>query len=253
MPRVVIVKEGMKRRKNSSKGKSISGPRSKPQAKPRSKAMNSLSKVFSGYTQQAPFPPFKNYKLKYTHTVTLSSTTAGVMGSQQVFRLNGMYDVDVTGGGHQPYGFDQLASIYKRYKVNAVAVKILISNPSSDGLYVAGQIANPSNSSEFINTLTADIVQERQQAFVQRINNSGSQLITKKFYLPIYKGAGIHKIQFLADPDNYTASVSGNPGSEVKLLLACGSDHGDSGESVTVSVEFTFYALMYQRVQLSQS
>jgi hypothetical protein len=44
------------------------------------------------------------------------TSTTGARGTQ-VFRLNDLFDVDFTGAGSQPEGFDELMAIYDRFRV----------------------------------------------------------------------------------------------------------------------------------------
>jgi hypothetical protein len=44
------------------------------------------------------------------------NSTVGVIAAQ-VFRANGLFDPDLTGAGHQPYGFDQMVAYYGRWQV----------------------------------------------------------------------------------------------------------------------------------------
>lgn len=64
---------------------------------------------------QNPFPLQRNVILRYCANVTLDAAV-GTIGKWQ-FRCNSLFDPDVTGTGHQPYGFDTLASIYNHYQV----------------------------------------------------------------------------------------------------------------------------------------
>jgi hypothetical protein len=51
-----------------------------------------------------PEPPGAvRYRFRYWDIFSLASST---VPSLQVFRLNGPYDPDYTGGGKQPYGWD---------------------------------------------------------------------------------------------------------------------------------------------------
>lgn len=54
-------------------------------------------------------------RLRYVDVYTLSSVSGAI--AKQVMRLNGLFDPDFTGTGHQPYYFDQLAALYGRYCV----------------------------------------------------------------------------------------------------------------------------------------
>lgn len=221
--------------------------------KPYNKPSGSLNKVFNGYLSKDPFPIQKQVKLNYVQNVVLSSGASGVTGAQQRFCLNGLYDPDTSGAGHQPYGYDQMATLYKRYKVNGCLVKLTFNDPNEDGVICAVQLVNPSNPTAFINGLDPSLLEERQQTFVSRINNTGSQKVVKKFYVPIYQASGLKKLQFMADPDNFTADLASNPGSVVSMLMAVGSEQGTGTATLRVTIDLTYYVTFYQRVQLAQS
>lgn len=206
-----------------------------------------------GFNSKSPFPPYKMYKLQYAENHVYSVGTAGVIGNQQKWVLNDCYDVDNTGVGHQPYGFDALSVAYGRYKVIGATVEITVNDPDADGVAFCYMIANPSNSTDFINTKTPDVIREAQQGGMIMINNSGSQKVTRKFFVPMYKAAGVTKLQFNADPDNYTAGVTGSPSSKVALLTGIADLRGGSSATCLVSTKITFHAIFYQRKIMAQS
>jgi len=240
---------------NDVKGKTkkSKGTKKTKGTKKKSIVSSNFNKLFGGFMGKDPVPPKRNYKLNYVQNVVLQAGAAGVLGAQQRFCLNGMYDPDTSGGGHQPYGYDQLAFLYKRYKVNGVMVKITANDPNEDGVVLACQLTNPSNSTAYINGFDPSIIEERQQAFVLRVNNTGSQKVTKTFYSSIQPLSGLTKIQFAADPDNFTADTSNNPGSVCNMLLALGSEAGSATATLRVTVDITYYCTWYQRVQLASS
>jgi len=61
------------------------------------------------------FPDRMKTKLQYQDVVQLSAS-AGSPAIWQ-FRMNSLYDPDLTGTGHQPQWFDQLSAVYNNYKV----------------------------------------------------------------------------------------------------------------------------------------
>jgi hypothetical protein len=54
-------------------------------------------------------------RLKYVDQFTLNATTAST--DNMVFRANSLYDPNYTGAGHQPYGYDQWATLYSSWVV----------------------------------------------------------------------------------------------------------------------------------------
>jgi len=56
------------------------------------------------------------------------SFTASTTPAAQVYRMNSLFDPNLTGTGHQPNQFDQLAALYLYYVVTACRVKVQILN-----------------------------------------------------------------------------------------------------------------------------
>jgi len=85
-------------------------------------------------------------------TVTLPYILSGrvnpgiVAYSDQVFRLNSVFDPDFSGVGHQPRGFDQWSQVYNQYRVSRCDVNILVRQRASHGINVRA-IANNQSAS----------------------------------------------------------------------------------------------------------
>lgn len=65
--------------------------------------------------------------LIYNTVITIdpnAKTTAG----NYVFCANGLYDVDITGIGHQPMYFDNYAALYSKYRVNYAKITCTVMN-----------------------------------------------------------------------------------------------------------------------------
>lgn len=54
-------------------------------------------------------------RLRYCTPLALNCSVGTTVA--YVFSANGLYDPDITGSGHQPYGFDQLMAMYNHYTV----------------------------------------------------------------------------------------------------------------------------------------
>jgi hypothetical protein len=62
------------------------------------------------------FPARTTRRLRYASGHVGLSSTSGVVVTQ-VFALNGCFDPDITGTGHQPMGFDQMMGFYNHFCV----------------------------------------------------------------------------------------------------------------------------------------
>lgn len=67
--------------------------------------------------------------LRYNDSTTL--VPSGTTPSYNVYSLNGLFDPNISGTGHQPLGFDQLMLVYNHYVVESVRFKIEWGNDSS--------------------------------------------------------------------------------------------------------------------------
>jgi hypothetical protein len=73
-------------------------------------------------------------RLRYSTNCQLASV-AGVVTSY-VLAVNGLYDPDVTGTGHQPMGFDEMMIYYNHYTVQRCTVQALFKGVSSTKMTV---------------------------------------------------------------------------------------------------------------------
>jgi len=83
---------------------------------------------------------FKSYedeivcRLPYVDTSGSTNTIGYVPGTGTLwqYKINSIYDCDLTGGGHQPLGRDTWASIYNYYKVLKTTIKVEFYDVSYD-------------------------------------------------------------------------------------------------------------------------
>jgi len=95
----------------------------------------------------------------YYSSVTLAGAAGGAVTSY-IFSANGIFDPDVSFGGHQPMGFDQMMVFYNHYTVLKSRIKIIYQNTSTItarvGLSVSG---STSVSSDFqVNVENGEII-----------------------------------------------------------------------------------------------
>lgn len=69
----------------------------------------------------SPVAPRLRTRMKYIEVLA----PTGIPTYSYVFRLNSVFDPNLTGTGHQAYGFDQLSALYNRYRVYYCAYDIV--------------------------------------------------------------------------------------------------------------------------------
>lgn len=87
------------------------------------------------------FPKNKMVKLRYVSECVV--TCSGLSNSHS-FSANGMYDPDITGGGHQPKAFDEWMAVYNHYNVVGSKVSVKLVSPHGADGYIWGVTRTPS-------------------------------------------------------------------------------------------------------------
>lgn len=160
-------------------------------------------------------------KQKYSDTFNLSLSTP-----QYDFNLNSVYDPNRTGVGTQPYAFDQLATIYNRYRV--ISCSYVITATSTDTIQV-GAIAQ--NDSVLFTGIT-DMVSRPRARFMIQHPNGNTQYLKGKVYIPALVGRT--KQLYMAD-DRFQAEVTNNP-VEAAILTVMGKTLGGAPSNITLNI-----------------
>ncbi len=151
---------------------------------------------------------------KYNEVVDLSAATT--VGAQYVFKLNGMFDPNTTGTGHQPYGFDQMLNIYQRYCVIRAKYTIIVAN-SNDRMFV-GAIAASTVTATVTNAATYNLAAESPYAIIKTINYNGGPPITITKSIATNLLLGVTEQQMMAD-DLFQGTTTTDPTNLTVLTL----------------------------------
>lgn len=202
-------------------------------------------------------------KMKYCDTFTLDTTGSipGVVVHR--FRLNSIYDPNLTSGGHKPYGFDQLLGfpnavpatqgLYNRYRVISCSYNIYAAPTAGQNVQVTALPAN-----EAVGTtigVNGSALREQPRAkYVTQTTGAPIKLLKGRVYIPSLVGRT--KAQYMAD-DRYQAAYNENP-LEAAILNVYLNEIGDaSGISTAVqarlNIEMTYTVELFDVVNKSQS
>lgn len=185
-------------------------------------------------------------KLRYVEVINRDATTTSV--AQYAFRLNSLYDPNVTGTGTQPMGFDEYATFYNHYEVIGCLARITFSgtdetanNGAIVGMRMQRSSTGASTIPEMLQSSTCDY----------KVLNSGQYPVTLSRYWNIKKSIG------LKDRERaLSAEVTTNPAEEVFLLVfATNIDPTatQDPQNVNIVVDLTYYAKFRERKELSES
>lgn len=91
------------------------------------KSNRAVYAISRGGYGQLPVPNRMIVKMRYSDQATLDANS--ISASTYTYTLNGLYDPDISGSGHQPMGFDQFSGLYQQYKVLGAKVTIEACGP----------------------------------------------------------------------------------------------------------------------------
>jgi len=184
-------------------------------------------------------------KLSYYQIISLPNTTI----TDSVFSLNCLYDPDISGGGHQPRGFDQWASFYSRYRV--LSVEALVSGgPNQDSTYnmpVNIGLVPSVTTSRFV---AGDIPFEMPRAFYKTTTNMAAPVTLRGRYYP-WQILGVTKERYMAD-DGYASLTNACPTQTCGLHVYTDPLLSTSALQ-SISVKLTYTVVFDQRVTIGSS
>lgn len=198
-----------------------------------------------GNLLKVPFPPSFLCRLKYSDYVTVTQSAAGIPGAYQ-FRLNSLFDPDLTGSGHQPYFYDQLTGTtkYAKYTVYGCRWRITASSSASIEL-----LTRTSTIATVPTVLNLEDERPRSQSIVL---NAGADARSIKGYISMNRLFGVARRKISDDPD-FTGDYNTSPTNKGYLNILT-HDLNQAGTSTTyLNVELQFYCRLHELTPPGQS
>ncbi len=192
--------------------------------------------------------------LKYTSSKTYTSSTGGIVGSTNTFRLNGLHDPDITGTGHQPYGYDQITPFYSSYTVKSCKINIIVTGVDDSSNYLAWMV-QPQGSTTTLAGLSIETISEYDETNYLVLGQSSSGIPNQQVRLPTLNLPKLEGLSWQAyfGNSNYRASVGSNPSQGTSFVVGIGNAAGTTGKNATLTIEFLFDAYFEGRKSLPQS
>lgn len=177
--------------------------------------------IIAKFPHGNPLPRRYVCKMRYSEIRHFAASGA-VRSVDQVYRMNSMHDPDLTGGGHQPRFYDELATLYNFSRVLGckITVKLLPTDSTvpQQNIYVA---IVPSNSSTSLsNSVYLDIA-ELPFAKVEMTNLYGQRAIMSMFK-NISTVAGVAP-SVIRNDDAFRAPLGSNPSTQTYYHIVAGT------------------------------
>lgn len=181
-------------------------------------------------------------KMKYSDTFTFGS----IGYNERLYNGNSIFDPDRTGVGHQPYGFDQISSLYGQYKVHGCKIKITAINNSS--VVTADFSVTPVQGSVSILTST----QQSRELPYNKYRNIPVLGSNNKVIISMYMSSKVIFGNKIYD-DDYSALITANPA--IIWMYIISGEHMTGSLAVTIDcqIDLTYYVTWSDRRQLAQS
>lgn len=200
------------------------------------------------FYKKGPFPVVMNTSLIYGDNISLTHTLGSI--GITTYRLNSLYDVDLTSSGHQPRWFDTLCGAdlgsapYQQYLVKGARYSVKFVNTNSSGTsvgYVACRVRN--GNSDALTTADYQALQElpmTQWKIIQTHDGSGNvQVLSGRVSM-----AKVIGCKDILDYDAVRLAYNGNPqtGDGVYLDIMYFPLDGTTSATIRAIPQITFYA-----------
>lgn len=190
-----------------------------------------------------PIPQRYITKMKYSETVTSDAN------GRVRFNLNSLWDPNAEVGGHQPYGFDTLASLYNRYRVISCGYRITATSTTGSVGQSFQVAALPANESLAIFSMS-EVKENPRAKYIIQTAGGGSAVLSGKTYIPSLVGRT--KYQYMAD-DRYQALVTTSPNEFAILNIFTSGTGSDVSSALSVNVLLEYTVEFFDIKHLAQS
>lgn len=195
-----------------------------------------------------PIAPRFITKLKYADEASLTSTTG--IPAIQVWNLNSLFDPDRTGTGHQPYGYDQIKTLYDYYRVFAVSWRIdFVPNTAAE---IPRLTVLPADESSLPSTTNRTLMMEMPRAITKE-GHHGANKVSFRGRITLHKLRGQTSQQYRGDDDN-RAQIGFSPAHVLGLycVLASANNAGVTINGV-LRITLVYHVEFYDSTLQSQS
>lgn len=229
-----------------------------PRKFPKSRRFRSDASNYSGRMPlvRSPdygFPDKLRTRLRYADTFALNGSAVN-----NVFRMNGCYDPDLTNSGHQPCWFDQLcgsvgSAPYYKYRVLGSKIKVTFTTSSAPSLAAANVgptlvFINPSNIASLTYGNAVGVMENSGSKYaILQDKSGGSNSKTLTLTYSPQKDLGLS-----AGDDTIGAAYNANP-SAVYYAHVGKIDQGANASNTQIYVEVEYYVEFFQRNEAPQS
>lgn len=193
-------------------------------------------------TARAPVPQRFITKHKYSTTFTIGSTQPTYQ-----FNLNSLYDPDLTSFGHQPYGRDQMALLYSKYRVYGVSYMISGYQAGGQAIRIA---CIPTSTTAPPTPNLSSVIEQPRSKYITQLPGGGRAVL--KGYVNLPSLIGMSRRAYSSNPDTAALSSS-NPIEAMVLTVMAQSLVDTTLDSSNINLTLTFHCEWFDPIAFSTS
>lgn len=171
--------------------------------------------------------------------IIYADNLTGRTGSEVAFRMNSLWDPNLTGAGHQALGFDQMTPFYKRHVVYKVDCQVRVVGKFGTAVTFCAVNVRPSTSTYVLQGLKKgdEILEQPGNTLMDGAIN---QTWNSTYYIADVEGVSRQKIMI---EDVYQETDAGFPSSCPYLSVAAGTwdEPASSTNGLYVVVSFVYH------------
>lgn len=194
------------------------------------------------------------FKLRYHEDITLSTNGGGGPSMNwHAFSANGLYDPNISGTGHQPMLFDQLALFWNKYTVlgSKITVKV-VPRPSTTGVIPGAYCGVVLDDNNTLNSANESALIENGKGTYRYINASYGASGYAKLHCKFGAKEFFSK-RSPGDDDTITSTFVSNPSDQAYYLIWVSCPQTTSVIDFSVSVTIDYIVRCHEPRDIAQS
>lgn len=216
----------------------------------RKKKKRSNWNVTQGKGLTPSLPLGKTFKMTMRYCESAISLNPGIGGlpANYVFSLNGLYDPNYTGTGHQPLGYDQIMTMYDHYTVIGARIRVnFMNNDATYGQTVALHIKDsPAATTDITNIIENG--QNRYSIIGPTDSGTSSKTMTIN-----WSASKFFSTKKLVGSSLYRGALASNPDEQAYLHLVAQPLSGVDSSDIRCMIDIEYITILSEPKTLAQS
>jgi len=181
-------------------------------------------------------------------SLQVNATGGLTSATPSTYNLNDLFAPEVV-NAHQPYGFDQMTPLYKKFKVHSATITVQTLTTAA-GIWLHVAFASPNAGFSYAGA-SAYAVSEQPGATSYLLTPSVVHHTVKGIDMPTL--CNVTKQEYDADVSMFVGTGAASPSSVAKCYLALSTPGAASGYTALLQVRITYKVEWFDRITLAAS